>query len=60
MESTTDLSKIREEMRQKISLYAYETFPGDSLKDEQRRKNIIRILYDRVLIEKDLDLNIFD
>lgn len=55
-----NLSEIREELRQKISLYAYETFPGDSLKDEQRRKNMTRILYDRVMIEKDLDLNIFD
>jgi hypothetical protein len=51
-----DLSQIKDDLRQKISLYVFETFPGDSLKDEMRRKNFTRVLYDRVLTKENIDL----
>jgi hypothetical protein len=51
-----DLPQIKDDLRQKISLYAFETFPGETLKDEMKRKNLIRVLYDRVLTEKNIDL----
>lgn len=51
-----DLPQIKDNLRQKISLYAFETFPGETLKDEMKRRNLTRLLYDKVLDEMSIDL----